>query len=212
LLPLLTDRDTDIRLAAIMAFAESSGLSGEDRELIGPSLVRVAIGDSSDGHRQEALYSLALWRDPSAGELFEKLRRDHSGASGLRDGITEGEYWPHRFWVVATLGQTMLGDQAAAADLATLLQSPVPALRLEALLAYHAAGQAPAQAAVELAGTEPKIVATAVRLIALYGSEEQRLALREFYLQRPIYQQFALNGVDDHRILEFAGLATHAEH
>src|SRR5205085_12007991 len=76
LLPCLATPKTDLRLTAIRAFKDKTGLSVEDQREIGPTLIRVSQADPSMGHRQEAMYVLGCWKSPQTMEFFRKLACD----------------------------------------------------------------------------------------------------------------------------------------
>ncbi len=183
---------------------EQQWTTAADQEQIGPALVQVALTDASPGHRQEAIYSLGLWRSPAAAELFRKLLQDHP-LPALRGGITADQYWPYRYRLVALLGLARLGDEPARDELKQLHDQGGPAEKMDALLAMRSLDEAPAWAWDDLASTEPKLLATAVRLIAEFGTPADRAKLKEHFRGNPLWQEFRDSGIDDQNILSALG-------
>jgi hypothetical protein len=208
LLSLLTHKDRDVRLAAIQMFADRRRLTREDRDEIGPALIRVAQDDASRGHRQEAIYALGNWRDPSAAEFLRKVLKETpkpAGAAGL-----DGEhYWNYRFRLVALLGLARLGDAAARKELREIHEQGGPVERMDVLLAFVDLGEAPAFAFEDLSSIEPRLVATAAHAIARHGDPAARQRLKSFFDESPLWAEFAGSGIDDYNILRMVGMSGH---
>jgi hypothetical protein len=205
LLPLLAHRDRDLRLTAIQMFADGRKLTKEDRDDIGPVLIRVAQEDVSRGHRQEAIYVLGKWRDPAAAEFLRKVLKETPAASGT--AVLDGEqYWNYRFRLVTLLGLARLGDEAARKQLQELHHKGGPAERMDVLLAFLDLGEVPAFAFEDLSSLEPRLVATAAHLIARHGDPAGRERLKKFRDDSPLWSQFAGSGIDDYNILRIVGI------
>jgi hypothetical protein len=202
LLPLLSSRNDDLRLAAIQMFAPRQGLSAEDMEAVGPLLVRVALDDASPGHREEAIHVLGRWKHASAEPLFRKLLNDHASVSPG----SEEYYWSHRFKVEALLGLARLDDAAARRDLLEIHRRGGPMERMNVLLAFRELGEAPEIAFEDLRAAEPKLIATAAHLIVQHGDAEAKRRLRDFFDKAPLWKEFLDSGIDDSRILRAGGL------
>jgi hypothetical protein len=201
LLPLLSSRNEDLRLAAIQMFAPASGLAAEDLEEAGPLLVRIALDDPSPGHREEAIHVLGLWKHSRAEPLFRKLL----GVNAAVSPASEEYYWSHRYKVEALLGLARLGDGAARPELLELHRRGGPLERMNVLLAFRDLGECPDIAFEDLGAAEPKLVATAAHLIARHGSAEARSRMRDFFEKAPLWKEFLDSGIDDSRILRAAG-------
>jgi hypothetical protein len=207
LLPCLAHPKTDLRLAAIRAFAGKQGLSDEDFAAVGPALVRVALSDPSMGHRQEAVYALGTWAKPQATEFFRKLLADNPAVL-LNDGYyNDAHYWQYRLRLVGLLGLARLGDTGARAELLALHHKGGPAERMDVLLAFLDLGEVPAEAFEDLESTEPRLVATAAHLIATRGGAPDRARLKKFFAASPLWRSFRDSGIDDYNILRTVGLS-----
>jgi hypothetical protein len=202
LLPLLSSRNDDLRLAAIQMFAPSQGLHPEDLDAVGPLLVRIALEDASPGHREEAVNVLGRWKHGSAEPLFRKLLKDNRSISPG----SEEYYWSHRFRVEALLGLARLEDATARRDLLEIHRRGGPMERMNVLLAFRELGEAPEIAFGDLRAAEPKLVATAAHLIAQHGDAEAKRRLRDFFDKAPLWKEFLDSGIDDSRILRAGGL------
>src|SRR5262249_40234101 len=77
LLPCLAVPRAALRLTAVRAFVSKDGLTAEDLREIGPALIKVALSDSSMGHRQEAMYAVGCWKAPQTMEFFRKVLCDN---------------------------------------------------------------------------------------------------------------------------------------
>lgn len=201
-LPLLADRDADLRLAAIRMFLDKRRLTETDLNEIGPALIRVAQSDRSHGHRQEAIYVLGSWREPSAAEFLQKVLKDHPRLpAGPMD---DTRYWDYRLRLVALLGLARLDHQAARRELHEMHRSGGPGQRMDVLLAFVEIGEAPEFAFEDLSAAEPKLVATAVHLIARHGNPSARARVKKFFTEAPLWSEFLGSGIDDHNILRLA--------
>lgn len=208
-LPLLEVRSGDVRLAAIQSFGPPMGLSPEDREEIGPALIRVAQNDPSDGHRQEALFALGQWQDPHTAALFQQVLQDNPAMLLSEQDFSETVYWRYRHRLVALVGLARLQNAGAAKELASLHERGGPTERMDVLLAWHSLRECPDQALADLRSSEPKLLATAVRLIVDYGTRQQRAEMLLLVDQRPLWQAFRESGIDDHNLLEMIEEARH---
>ncbi len=206
LLPLLAYPKADIRLTAIRMFAGRDGLTAEDMNEIGPSLIRVALADPSMGHRQEAIFAIGCWKAKLATEFFRKLLADNPPTT-LRDSLFNDErYWQYRFRLMALLGTAKLGDGAARKELLDLHHKGGPTEKMDVMLAFLDLGEAPEEAFADLSAAEPKLVATAATVIARHGDEAGRQRMRRFFQASPLWREFLDSGIDDNNILRIAGL------
>jgi hypothetical protein len=210
-LPLLGIRNGDLRLAAIQCLAPVEGLSEDDRDVIGPLLIRVAQQDSSEGHRQEAIFALGTWRDRNARPFFEQVLAAHPPVILAEQSFSEAVYWRYRLRLVALVGLARLGDPAARTELESLHRRGGPTEKMDVLLACSSLGECPQWAMHDLEATEPKLLATAARLIVAHGSPEQRRRLVEHCGPATAFQTFADSGIDDHNLLRFVREAGHAD-
>jgi hypothetical protein len=211
LLPLLGIRNGDLRLAAIQCLGPVEGLSADDREAIGPLLIRVAQQDASDGHRQEAIFSLGSWRDPSARPFFEQVLAANPPLILAEQSFSNAVYWQYRHRLVALVGLAGLGDAAARQELESLHRRGGPTEKMDVLLACLSLEECPAWAVEDLDATEPKLLATAARLIVAHGSAAQRRRLVEHCGHSTEFQAFADSGIDDHNLLRWVREAEHAD-
>ncbi|MFM8633219.1 MAG: HEAT repeat domain-containing protein [Planctomycetia bacterium] len=211
LLPLLGIRNGDLRLATIQCFAPVEGLSADDREAIGPPLIRVAQDDPSDGHRQEAIFALGNWRDPAARPFLEQVLAAHPPVILAEQAFSEAVYWRYRLRLVALVGLARLGDADASVELQSLHRRGGPTEKMDVLLACSSLGECPAWAEEDLLASEPKLLATAARLIARHGSAEQRRRLVAHCGTGTAFAAFAGSGIDDHQLLKFVQEAAHAD-
>jgi hypothetical protein len=211
ILPLLGIRNGDLRLAAIQCLGPVEGLSADDRGVIGPLLIRVAQQDPSDGHRQEAIFALGAWRDPNARPLFEQVLAANPPVMLAEQPFTDAVYWRYRLRLVALVGLARLGDAAASDELESLHQRGGPTEKMDVLLACLSLGECPQWALDDLRATEPKLLATAARLIVAHGSAEQRRRLVEHCGPATAFQAFADSGIDDHNLLRWVREAEHAD-
>lgn len=187
LLPFLSHPKADLRLTAIRTFAEPDGLTAEDRNEIGPALIRAALGDMSMGHRQEAIYALGCWRARLSLEFFRKVLADNPALVLDRGQFNNDErYWQYRFRLMGLLGMVKLGDAAARKELVALHARGGPAERMDVLLAFLDLGEVPEFAFDDLRAAEPKLVATAARLIAGHGDAAARERMRKLFRQSPL--------------------------
>lgn len=208
LLPLLAHTDADLRLTAIRMFVDKRRLTEMDMNEIGPALVRVALADRSQGHRQEAIYVLGCWREASAAEPLRKVLKDHPPVPVGQ--LDESRYWDYRLRLVALLGLATLGDPEARKELQELHRLGGPTERMDVLLAYLDLGEVPEFAFADLSAAEPKLVATAATLIAQHGDEAAKKRMRQFFQASPLWSEFLDSGMDDHQILRLAGVKNHA--
>jgi len=207
-LPFLTHPQADLRLSAIQTFAEPVGLTDADRGEIGPALIRVALTDASQGHRQEAIYALGCWRAKLAGDFFRKVLTDHPPVVLTRGQYNnDAHYWQYRLRLMGLLGLVKLGDAEARKELLALHAQGGPAERMDVLLAFHDLGTVPDFAFKDLAAGEPKLVATAARLIATHGSAADKDLMRTLFQQAPLWRAFQESGIDDHNILRLVGVS-----
>lgn len=211
MLPLLGARSGDLRLAAIQCLGPVEGLSADDREMIGPLLIHVAQQDPSDGHRQEAIFALAAWRNPNARPFFEQVLAANPPVILAEQPFSEDVYWRYRHRLVALVGLAGLGDAAAREELESLHRRGGPTEKMDVLLAYLSLGECPAWAVEDLDATEPKLLATAARLIVAHGSAEQRRRLVEHCGRDTAFGAFADSGIDDHNLLRWVREAEHAK-
>lgn len=210
LLPFLTHPNADLRLTAIQVFGEKRGLNQDDRDEIGPALIRVAIDDASMGHRQEAIHSLGKWREAMAADFFRKVLAENPPALLPRGHYNDEAYWRYRLRLVALLALARLEDRSARDELFDLHRHGGPVERMDVLLAFLDLGEIPAFAFQDLAATEPKLVATAAELIAAHGDPFARERLQQFFRRTPLWLEFKDSGLDDHNLLHAAGLESHA--
>lgn len=206
LMPLLAHPNADIRLSAIRMFNEKKGLSKEDLGEIGPALIRFAMDDPSKGHRQEAIYVLGSWREPSAADFFRQILKENLPVSGQTGWNTDSHYWTYRFRLVALLGLTKLGDAAARKELLALHRTGGPTERMDVLLAFVDLGEVPEAAWEDLSAHEPRLVATATHLIASHGDAPAKERLKKFFRDSPFWMAFLDSGIDDYNILRLAGV------
>lgn len=206
LLPLLAHPKADLRLTAIRAFAEKDGLAAADLNDIGPALIKVALTDSSMGHRQEAIYVIGCWRAPLALEFFRKVLVDNPPTLLTEGNYNDERYWQYRFRLMGLLGLVKLQDTAARKELVELHRQGGPAERMDVLLAFLDLGEVPDFAFGDLAATEPKLVATAATLIATHGDAAAKERMRRFFAESPLWREFIDSGIDDHNILRIVGL------
>ncbi len=209
LLWMLTAPNADLRLTAIQMFGPVSGLSQQDRDEIGPALIRVALDDPSMGHRQEAIYVLGNWRQAMAAKFFRTVLADHPPAPLEPQQQIDQRYWDYRLRLVALLGLAKLDDHAAHDELLELHRQGGPVERMDVLLAFRDLGEVPAGAWDDLDSIEPKLVATAQQLIAAHADAAAGQRLRKFFRRSPLWLEFEGSGLDDHNILESAGLGGH---
>jgi hypothetical protein len=212
LLPLLADRNNDLRLTAIQAFATSEGLSQADRDEIGPALIQVAQHDVSMGHRQEAIFTISAWGDASAADFFRTILASHPAAPLEPGHYNDDQYWHYRLRLVALLGLAKLGDRAAIDQLLELHSKGGPAERMDVLLAFRELKYLPEQAFADLDSPEPKLIATAAELIKANGDAAARKRMEIFFRRSPLWLEFRASGLDDHNLLEAAGLEEHHAH
>jgi hypothetical protein len=206
-LPLLGHPKADLRLTAIRTFAEPEGLGADDRNEIGPALIRTALTDASMGHRQEAIYAIGCWRANLAVEFFRKVLADNPPVVLEKGQYNNDEhYWQYRFRLLGLLGQAKLGDAAARRDLLALHANGGPAERMDVLLAFLDLGEVPEIAFHDLKSPEPKLVATAARLIADHGDAAARARMKAIFRQSPLWREFRDSGIDDHNILRLVGV------
>lgn len=205
LLPLLAHSGLDLRLAAIGMFARRDGLTAEDMSEIGPALIQVAQNDPSMGHRQEAIFALGQWKVTLAEPFFRQVLQRNPPVPAVSGHDNDARYWQYRLRLVALLGLARLGRGEARQELIDLHEQGGPTERMDALLAFLELGEVPELALDDLASTEPKLVATAARLIRTHGDEPARSRLHRFIAGAPLWREFADSGLDDHNILEWAG-------
>jgi len=206
LLSLLTYPKADLRLSAIRMFAGKDGLTTEDMNDIGPSLIRVALADPSLGHRQEAIYAVGCWKAGLARDFFRKVLADNPPVL-LQEGYYSDErYWQYRFRLMGLLGLAKLTDDTARQELLALHRKGGLAEKMDVLLAFLDLGEVPEVAFEDLQTLEPKLVATAATLIARHGDEVGRQRMRRFFADSPLWREFLDSGIDDHNILKIAEL------
>jgi len=206
-LSFLSHPKSDLRLTAIRTFAEPEGLAAEDRNEIGPALIRVGLTDTSPGHRQEAMYALGCWRAKLSLEFFRKLLADNPPVVLDRGQFNSDErYWQYRFRLMALLGMVKLGEADARKELLALHARGGPAERMDVLLAFLDVGEVPEFAFDDLHAAEPKLVATAARLIATHGGAAACERMRKVFKQAPLWREFRESGIDDHNILRTVGV------
>jgi hypothetical protein len=210
-LPLLGIRNGDLRLAAIQCLGPVEGLSDDDRDVIGPLLIRVAQQDPSDGHRQEAIFALGAWRDRNTWPFFEQVLAANPPAILAEQSFNDAVYWRYRLRLVALVGLARLGDAAARDELESLHRRGGPTEKMDVLLAFLSLGECPQWALDDLHATEPKLLATAARLIVAHGSAEQRRRLVEHCGRDTAFGAFADSGIDDHNLLRWVREAEHAK-
>jgi hypothetical protein len=206
-LSFLTHPKADLRLTAIRTFAEPEGLTAEDRNEIGPALIRIALSDTSMGHRQEAIYAIGCWRAKLALEFFRQILVENPPITLERGQFNNDvHYWQYRFRLMGLLGMLKLGDSDARKELLMLHARGGPAERMDVLLAFLDVGEVPEAAFADLKSPEPKLVATAARLIANHGDATARERMRKLFRQAPLWREFRDSGIDDHTILRTVGL------
>jgi hypothetical protein len=212
-LPMLEQANRDLRLTAIQTFSEPQGLTAEDRDEIGPVLIRVAQNDSSQGHRQEAIFALGQWRDPMAREFFQQVLTQNPPVVLTAGHYNDAEYWRCRLRLVALVSLARLQDRPAREELFDLHRRGGPTERMDVLLAFMSLREVPDFIFEDLRSTEPKLVATAARLIVEHGDAASRERLKKFFARSPLWQEFRDSGIDDHNLLEMAGMeGTKHEH
>jgi hypothetical protein len=201
LLPCLATPKPDLRLTAIRAFKDKTGLSVDDQREIGPTLIRVAQADPSMGHRQEVMYVLGCWKSPQTMEFFRKLASDNP-AVVLSDGYySDARYWQYRFRLMALLGLARLGDSAAKKELLSLHAKGSPAEKMDVLLAFLDLGEVPEAAFADLDSIEPRLVATAAHLISSHGDKRIKELMKKLFASKPLWQEYRGSGIDDYNIL-----------
>jgi len=210
-LPLLGIRNGDLRLAAIQCCGPTDGLSADDRDVIGPLLIQVAQHDVSEGHRQEAIFALGTWRDRDARPFLEKVLEENPPVVLAEQSFDESVYWQYRHRLVALVGLARLDDASARTELESLHRRGGPTEKMDVLLACLSLGECPPWVTDDLEATEPKLLATAARLIVAHGSPEQRRRLGEHCGAATAFQAFADSGIDDHNLLRWVREAGHAE-
>lgn len=206
LLSLFAAANADVRLAAIGVFAAAEGLTPDDRDVAGPALVQVALNDPSFGHRQEALYALGKWKAPAAADVFRRVLQGHPPVDDLEGHYNDEMYWRYRLRLVALLGLARLDDAPARDELMRMHRDGGPTERMDAMLALLDLGRSLPGAVDDLASREPKLAATAATLIARQGTPQQRAAMHEHFRRTPLFLAFDGTGLDDHNLLELAGL------
>lgn len=212
-LPLLEQSNRDLRLTAIQTFAKPEGLTAEDRDEIGPALIRVAQNDTSHGHRQEAIFALGQWRDPMAKEFFQQVLAQNPPLELTAGHYNDAEYWRYRLRLVALVSLARLKDESARKELLELHEFGGPIEQMDVLLALMSLGEVPNLVFDDLRSTEPKLVATATRLIVEHGNAAQRERLKKFFARSPLWKEFRDSGIDDHNLLKLAGMeGTKHEH
>ena len=212
-LPLLEQANRDLRLTAIQTFAEPRGLTAEDRDEIGPALIRVAQNDASPGHRQEAIFALGQWRDPQAKEFFQQVLAQNPPVLITAGHYNDADYWRYRLRLVALVSLARLQDPPARQEVRDLHRRGGPTERMDVLLGFMSLGEVPGFAFDDLRSTEPKLVATAARLIVEHGDAASRERLQKFFARSPLWKEFRDSGIDDHNLLEMAGMeGTKHEH
>jgi hypothetical protein len=179
--------------------------------VIGPLLIRVAQHDVSDGHRQEAIFALGTWRDRDARPFLEKVLEENPTVVLAEQSFDESVYWQYRHRLVALVGLARLDDASARTELESLHRRGGPTEKMDVLLACLSLGECPPWATDDLEATEPKLLATAARLIVAHGSPEQRRRLGEHCGAATAFQAFADSGIDDHNLLRWVREAGHAE-
>lgn len=204
--------NSDLRLSAIRMMGDPHGLAADDMSEIGPGLIKVAQSDPSMGHRQEAVFALGKWKATLAMPFFRKLIEENV-SEALR--FQQDSYWNYRLYLMGLLGMARLeregntgreGDVASAQNqLLELHQKGGPTARMDVLLAFTELGEVPVVAFDDLSSTEPKLVATAARLIRTYGSAEQQQRMVKFFKRSPLWELFRNSGIDDHNILKYSG-------
>ena len=209
-LDFLTHTNSDLRLAGIQLFRCPERLSDQERNDFGVALTRAFLSDRSAGHRQEALFSLALLGDDRARGLFGKVTKDHP--LEIREGrpVPEEDYWGYRFRLVALLGLALLDDTKAREELESIHQSGSPQERLDVLTVFMEIGEAPAFAFQNLTSTELRLAAGAAELIAAHGSAEQKTKMRNLF-SGPLWRQLGEAGLKDYGLLEHAGVVPEHE-
>ncbi len=205
-LPWLGHSDSDLRLSAIQMMGDPHGLTKGDMNEIGPVLIKVAQSDPSMGHRQEAVFALGKWKAPLAKPFFKKLI-DENAAGALQFRISH--YWNYRLYLMGLLGMARMEEEGSSARklLLDIHRRGGPTARMDVLLAFTELGEVPAIALESLAASEPKIVATAARLIRVHGSDDQQRRMMTFFKRSPLWELFRSSGIDDHNILKFSEVA-----
>jgi hypothetical protein len=206
LLPLLSERNGDIRLSAIQMFAHAEGLSAEDKDALGPLLIRVALDDPSPGHRQEAIHTLGCWEDSLAEPFFRQVLEQNPPVTILDGHYNDERYWQYRFRLVALLALARLKDDPAREELLTIHEAGGPTEKMDVLLAFMELGQVPDGAMTDLRAEEPKLIATAARLIHEHGTPAQQEQMQQQFRAAPLWLEFRNSGADDHLILTQVGL------
>jgi hypothetical protein len=189
----------DIRLAAIKAFSSAQGLDKPHRDRIAPMLIQVFQSDTVIANRQEALYVLGQWELPEFAPLFRQqlARMKAKDYGGAPDGL-------YRTRLMCWLGLARLGKADALAELSRIHKEGTVPQRLEVLLAYRDIGTCTEFAFTDLAGNQPKLVATAAALIREHGDKIQRKRLAAF-LSGPYWWTFSHSYLDEHGIVSHAG-------
>jgi hypothetical protein len=206
LLPMLGGSGNDLRLTTIQMFGQPEGLSDDDKNAIGPALIRISLNDESRGHRQEAMFALGNWRSKLAEPFFRKILTDNPPVVFTEGHYNDAHYWQYRFRLMAWLGLAKLNVKAADDALVKLHRDGGPVERMDALLAFLDLGTHVDLAWEDLQSLEPKLVATAAALIAQHGTAADRKRLKDHFRDQPLWLEFIDSGIDDHNILELAGV------
>jgi len=208
----LRNKNDDLRLAAIQMYGSPRGLTAADRDAIGPELIRVALHDTSMGHRQEAMFSVSAWAAKDAASFFNQVLKENPPLTP-RAGYdaTEADYWRHRLRLMGLLGLARLGERSARAELDELHRHGGTVERMNVLLAWRELAEVPGYAFEDLAAAEPKLVATAAQLLRRHGTPEQVARLEAWFAGRPAWRLFEGSGIDDHLIPYYAGFGARSD-
>lgn len=198
---LLTEKNADVRLAAIQCLGPQDGLTAADKDELGPTLIQVADEDRSEGHRQEAMFALGLWADAQAAPFFQNLLKQNPSIILADEPFNHEQYWRYRFRLMGLVGLARLNDPAAFEELGKLHQKGGPTEKMDVLLAWLSVRKCPEYVLQNLESDEPKLIATAVRLVLDHGSQTQQAVLRAYFARSKIWQQFRDSGIDDHNLL-----------
>src|SRR5262249_38819420 len=156
--------------------------------------IKVALSDSSMGHRQEAMYAVGCWKAPQTMEFFRKVLCDNPSVILSEGYYSDARYWQYRFRLMGLLGMAKLGEKSARPDLLELHRKGSPAEKMDVLLAFLDLGEAPDVASDDLDSIEPRLVATAARLIAAHGSAAAKGRLRKRFAASPLWREFRGSG------------------
>lgn len=196
LLKFLSHPSEDVRLAAINTFTDGDSLKQDQKNKIGPYLIKVFQSDPSYGNRQQALYVLGRWKAVETKKVFSQLLQTINAADYGGD-----EYWEYRMKLMCFMGMARMGDEKAYDQLTSIHKRGSALERMDILLAYMDLGKCPEFAFEDLENTQPKLAATAAVLIRECGSTEQKNRLKDLQ-SGYFWQEFPHTKLDEYNIIE----------